>query len=458
MLRFLADDPTFSLSTGFVRAMTFTNSFGMGRVLAFVALLLGAAWPQSAAAQPGVRVPVEAFYDELAPYGRWMQNPQYGQVWVPQVAADFQPYATDGRWVMTEYGNTWESDYPWGWAPFHYGRWLLDEYYGWIWVPGDEWAPAWVSWRSGGGYYGWAPLAPGFHVNIHVNLPWRYWTFVPQYYVTYRNPYRYCVPRTRVVNVYRSTTIINNYYRNDRRSFAYGPSRQEVERVTRQRVPVYRADDLGRRGGYARNDNRTGGTRSGGTRYDRSESPRTERNFPNQPDLTDSRGNRTNDRFDSPSRYNRPEGIDRPNETGINRPRRSGEVPGFGDRSGVERGPLPNDSRDPFGSSRPSAQPPSEPGANERIPGTYQRRFGSGSERSDVPREAPAQPRQPQQIERTFPNEGARERQPFPGRGSAAERPQRFEPQREVGPRPEMQSAPREPGQDNRGRRSRGGA
>lgn len=31
---------------------------------------------------------------------------------------------------------------------------------GWVWVPGVEWAPAWVSWRVGGGYIGWAPLPP----------------------------------------------------------------------------------------------------------------------------------------------------------------------------------------------------------------------------------------------------------------------------------------------------------
>jgi len=97
------------------------------------------------------------FYDELAPYGTWVSDPRYGDVWVPDAEEGFRPYATRGHWVLTEYGNTWVSDYPWGWATFHYGRWHYDDYYGWEWIPGYEWAPAWVSWRQGGGYYGWAP-------------------------------------------------------------------------------------------------------------------------------------------------------------------------------------------------------------------------------------------------------------------------------------------------------------
>ena len=92
----------------------------------------------------------QTFYHELAPYGSWVHNPQHGQVWIPNVGSRFQPYVTRGHWVMTDYGNTWVSDYNWGWAAFHYGRWYLDDYHGWAWVPGHEWGPAWVAWRSGG--------------------------------------------------------------------------------------------------------------------------------------------------------------------------------------------------------------------------------------------------------------------------------------------------------------------
>jgi len=55
---------------------------------------------------------------------------------------------------------------PWGWATYHYGRWVNLDGTGWCWVPGYTWAPAWVSWRYGDGYCGWAPLPPDSFVGI----------------------------------------------------------------------------------------------------------------------------------------------------------------------------------------------------------------------------------------------------------------------------------------------------
>lgn len=225
---------------------------------------------------PGYDMRVEDFYDELIPYGRWIQTPEYGRVWIPQVDPDFQPYASSGRWVVTEYGNTWVSDYPWGWAPFHYGRWYYDQFYGWAWVPGREWAPAWVCWRSGGGYYGWAPLGPGINIGLTVNIPYNYWVFVPQMYITSPRVYRYCIPRNQAVTIINNTTIINNVYRYNNRAYFYGPHRRDLEYVTRRSVPVYRADDIYRngrnhwggnsdRGAYGANN---GGYRNGMGGYD----------------------------------------------------------------------------------------------------------------------------------------------------------------------------------------------
>lgn len=196
--------------------------------------------------QPGYGRP--DFYGQLSPYGQWVNTPEYGRVWIPSVDPGFHPYATNGHWVWTEYGNTWVSDYAWGWAPFHYGRWFRDPYRGWAWVPGYDWGPAWVSWRQGGGYYGWAPLGPGVNINVNVNIPAPYWTFVPQAYVTSPRLFSYCVPRPQVVNIYRNTTIINNVYRTNNRVYGYGPRREEIEYVTRQRVPVYRVENTGRPG------------------------------------------------------------------------------------------------------------------------------------------------------------------------------------------------------------------
>jgi hypothetical protein len=114
---------------------------------------------QPARAQVEVSVTIGGFYDELAPYGRWVDC-RYGQCWVPErVASGWQPY-TNGEWVYTEYGWTWMSDDPWGGNPYHYGTWSYMDQYGWSWVPGTVWAPAWVTWSYGNNYVGWAPLPP----------------------------------------------------------------------------------------------------------------------------------------------------------------------------------------------------------------------------------------------------------------------------------------------------------
>jgi hypothetical protein len=120
------------------------------------------------------------FQDSLAPYGTWVDDDAYGRVWQPSadtVGADFSPYATGGHWSLTEYGWTWISEWDWGWAPFHYGRWLPLADRGWCWIPGTLWGPAWVSWRAGGGYVGWAPLPPR-HMGIGSPLgPGSSWHF-----------------------------------------------------------------------------------------------------------------------------------------------------------------------------------------------------------------------------------------------------------------------------------------
>ena len=82
--------------------------------------------PQQASAQ-GVEVSFQLFYDQLGPYGTWVNYPGYNYVWIPNAGPDFSPYATEGHWVLTSFGWTWISDYPWGWAPFHYGRWFYDQ-------------------------------------------------------------------------------------------------------------------------------------------------------------------------------------------------------------------------------------------------------------------------------------------------------------------------------------------
>jgi len=188
-------------------------------------------------------VTYQTFYDELSPFGRWIDYPGYGYVWVPDAGKDFRPYSSNGHWVWTDdYEWMWVSDYDWGWAPFHYGRWDYDAYYGWYWVPGYEWSPAWVAWRDGGDYYGWAPLRPGIHISINFNIgtyrpPYDFWCFAPRRYIAYRNVYNYCVPRSRNITIINQTTIINNYnYRGN--VWRTGPRRVDVEVYTGRIHPV----------------------------------------------------------------------------------------------------------------------------------------------------------------------------------------------------------------------------
>jgi hypothetical protein len=121
------------------------------------------------------------FQSALAPFGAWDYDGSYGYVWTPAssiVGGAFSPYASCGHWVLSEYGWTWASDWNWGWAPFHYGRWITRAGR-WSWVPGTMWGPAWVSWRSGGGYVGWSPLPPRgvrLWAGVGAASPWRFTT------------------------------------------------------------------------------------------------------------------------------------------------------------------------------------------------------------------------------------------------------------------------------------------
>ena len=103
---------------------------------------------------------VDFFHDNLEAHGDWREVGDYGYCWQPRdVGNDWRPYQ-DGRWLYTDAGWTWDSDEPYGWAVYHYGRWARVDRIGWVWVPGTEWGPAWVSWRRSERHVGWAPLPP----------------------------------------------------------------------------------------------------------------------------------------------------------------------------------------------------------------------------------------------------------------------------------------------------------
>ena len=175
---------------------------------------------------------VTYFYDSLAPYGSWVTVADYGLCWRPTVVVsspNWQPYCDRGRWMWTSCGWYWQSDYTWGWAPFHYGRWHRSHHYGWVWVPGTDWGPSWVSWRYSNDYCGWAPLPPEAHYrpgfgftyhNSSVTLGFDFgirsdcYTFVPANRFCDREVFRHRVGSRHVAPIYQKT-VVNNYYINN---------------------------------------------------------------------------------------------------------------------------------------------------------------------------------------------------------------------------------------------------
>lgn len=128
-------------------------------------------------------VSFQSFYDVLSPMGEWIQvtkedvnedlDEGSGQgyssaandepflfIWKPSnVNADWKPYM-NGKWIYTNHGWLWQSKDAWGNSTYNYGRWYNSRKYGWVWMPGYAWAPAWVRWKVSNDHVGWAPLTP----------------------------------------------------------------------------------------------------------------------------------------------------------------------------------------------------------------------------------------------------------------------------------------------------------
>jgi hypothetical protein len=205
------------------------------------ARLQGQAATGPAAATPtpaySVDTTYQTFYDNLTPYGTWVQLAGYGYVWQPQAAHDpaWRPY-TLGRWAFTDQGWTWVSDEPFGWITYHYGRWMRTTSLNWVWFPGDQWAPAWVSWRFGGDFAGWAPLPPEARLTAAdgikqwaddaYNLTAGDYTFVPASEFGDDSMASAAVPQDQNVPIYDdSNNITNIYYDTGGYAvFCYGPS------------------------------------------------------------------------------------------------------------------------------------------------------------------------------------------------------------------------------------------
>jgi hypothetical protein len=158
-------------------------------------------------------------YQDLDDYGQWRSDPTYGPVWYPATpAADWEPYRY-GHWAwVAPWGWTWIDDAPWGFAPFHYGRWAFINGR-WGWCPGavvarPVYAPALVAFIGGAGFgvtlagaatpaVGWVPLAPFevYHPYYRTSIAYL------------RNVNRTSVNRTVIntITVVNRTTVVNHF-------------------------------------------------------------------------------------------------------------------------------------------------------------------------------------------------------------------------------------------------------
>src|SRR6266436_5332116 len=195
----------------------------------------------------GDEMSVDFFYSNLAG-GSWIDVEDYGYGWQPDAAVsdpDWRPYA-DGYWAYTDYGWTWISYEDFGWATYHYGRWANLGDYGWVWFAGTDldWGPAWVSWRTGGDYIGWAPLPPrgpgivyegrpiGARVDIEYDIGPQYYNFCDVRFIgepVLRE--RIVEPNLNITYISNTVNVTNITYTNSM-VYNYGPDYNMLSRYS----------------------------------------------------------------------------------------------------------------------------------------------------------------------------------------------------------------------------------
>ena len=208
-------------------------------MLAFAA----SAVPQARAAD----VSIDFIYDNLSG-GNWIDVEGYGYGWQPDVVVrdpNWRPYS-DGYWAYTDYGWTWISYEDFGWATYHYGRWANLADYGWVWFPGTDldWGPAWVSWRTGGDYIGWAPLPPrgpgvvyesqpiGVNVDVMFDIGPEYYNFCDVRFIGEPVLRDRIFPPVQNITYITNTVNVTNIYVQNNTVYNYGPDYTVVNRYS----------------------------------------------------------------------------------------------------------------------------------------------------------------------------------------------------------------------------------
>jgi hypothetical protein len=195
----------------------------------------------------GADISIDFIYDNLSG-GNWIDVEGYGYGWQPDLAVsdpNWRPYS-DGYWAYTDYGWTWISYEDFGWATYHYGRWANLADYGWVWLPGEDldWGPAWVSWRTGGDYIGWAPLPPrgpgivyegqpiGGNVDVVFDIGPEYYNFCDVRFIGEPVLRDRIFPRVQNVTYITNTVNVTNITVQNNIVYNYGPDYTVVNRYS----------------------------------------------------------------------------------------------------------------------------------------------------------------------------------------------------------------------------------
>ena len=195
----------------------------------------------------GADTSLDFIYDNLSG-GNWIDVEGYGYGWQPDLGVsdpNWRPYS-DGYWAYTDYGWTWISYEDFGWATYHYGRWANLADYGWVWLPGEDldWGPAWVSWRTGGDYIGWAPLPPrgpgvvyegqpiGVNVDVTFDIGPEYYNFCDVRFISEPVLRDRIIPPVQNITYITNTVNVTNIYVQNNIVYNYGPDYAVVNRYS----------------------------------------------------------------------------------------------------------------------------------------------------------------------------------------------------------------------------------
>lgn len=144
---------------------------------------------------------------DLGMFFVWKPSPDLAvSVGTNPVQSHYTPYS-NGQWLNTDAGWYFKAPTPAEEITSHYGRWVSSPGFGWVWVPGRVWSPAWVDWRENENYIAWAPIPPGgYIVNNIVSTPtieYDSYVVVEKRYFIEPLIYSYIIPTT--------TTTTNSY-------------------------------------------------------------------------------------------------------------------------------------------------------------------------------------------------------------------------------------------------------